>query len=353
MLILSYSIYVQAEIMIKSFAELPNKQTNISTNDVRKRRERNRKLIINPNNPAHLYLNSLRSAKSKKTMERALDAIALFLGKETNSESIKYMDDIPWCEIQRHHVHNIVNSLSDQGKSPSTVALYLSAIKGVMKEAWLSKMIEPDQYHRIFQVKKPAGSRVRKGKALDLGDVNKTVDTCDDDTITGVRDKAIISVLLGAGLRREECANLQLSDIEFGLNTINVIGKGNKQRVLPVEDTVMDSIFEWVDGVRGEHQGPLFLPIRKNGNIGETALSDTSIYQICIKRGYEAGIENLKPHNLRRTYGTEHDKAGTDLQTTSDLLGHESLDTTRTYIFDDKETKKQSAVKKVSMFKKS
>ena len=335
--------------MIKPFAELPNKQNQILGGDVRQRRERNRKLIINPNSPAHLYLNSL-SAKSKKTMERALDAIALFLGKEINNESIRYMDDVPWCEIQRHHVHNILNSLIEQQKAPSTVALYLSAIKGVMKEAWLAEMINPDQYQRIFQVKKPKGTRVSKGKALDLGVVNIAIDACNDGTITGIRDKAILSVLLGAGLRRSECAELHLKNIEFGLNEITVVGKGNKERVLPVEDIVMDNIFEWVDGVRGEQQGPLFMPIRKNGNVGETALSDTSIYAICKKRGLAIDSDDLKPHNLRRTYGTEHDKAGTDLQTTCDLLGHSSLDTTRTYIFDDKEDKKRKAAKSTSFF---
>jgi integrase/recombinase XerD len=315
----------------------------------KKRRGRNRLRVIDPQSPAHLYLKRL-SKTSKATMERALDAIAKHIGEADHNLAIKYMDDVPWCKIERQHVHDILSILQDNQISPATQALYLCAIKGVMEEAWLNKMIDPDQYHRIAKVKKPKGSRIPKGEAIDLQVIHKALDACNDESHSGARDKAILAILLGAGLRRTECATLILDNIKFSKHEVHVTGKGNKERIVHIEAEALKYINAWLEQ-RGEHPGPLFNPIRKNGNIAKKALSDTSIYQICTKRGIAVNADKLKPHNIRRTFGTEHDKAETSLTTISELLGHASIETTRGYIFDDKEHKKRQAAEAVSMFR--
>jgi integrase/recombinase XerD len=310
-----------------------------------KRRDRNRVRVFDASNPGHLYLNGL-TENSAKTMERALDAIAKMLGYQ-------YMDEMDWCELQRHHVQGLMNLLANEGKSPATQALYLSAIKGTLKEAWLAKMITADHYHTIAELKKPRGSRITKGQALDLSDVAKALDACEDNSKSGIRDKAILALLLGAGLRRMEVATLHLWDIDYGKGDVKVTGKGNKERIVPVEEAVLDCLIDWI-AIRGEWDGPLFCPIRKGskisagtlsgGNIGNKALSDSSIYLICRTRGIQVDVDELKPHNLRRTFGTEHDKSGSELEVICDLLGHSSIDTTRTYIYNDKEVKKRRAM---------
>lgn len=312
------------------------------------RRERNRVRVFDKANPAHLYLNAL-TENSAKTMERALDAVVKLLNYD-------YMDEFDWTELERHHVQGLMRAMESQDKLPATRALYLSAIKGVMKEAWLAEMISVDQYQKINEIKRPRGSRKPAGKALDLDDVAKAIAACDDNSKAGVRDRAILALLLGAGLRRMECAQLALGDVDFQHDTIKVIGKGDKERQLPLDDAVMNCILDWLF-IRGEWDGPLFCGIRKGkrtaldqlygGDINQgKGLSDSSIYLVCRTRGLEADVDELKPHNLRRTFGTEHDKSGTELETICDMLGHASMDTTRTYIYDDKDVKKERAVLK-------
>jgi integrase/recombinase XerD len=323
---------------------------SIVDNNKMTRRARNRVRVFDKSNPAHLYLSSL-TANSARTLERALDAVAKLLGYE-------YMDEMDWNELQRHHVQALMRLLEDQGKSPSTRALYLSAIKGVMKEAWLADMVSVDQYSKIKEIKKPPGSRKRKGQALDILDVAKAIEACNDNSKAGVRDKAILALLLGAGLRRLECAELGFRDVDFGKDELSIIGKGDKERSIPLESEVMDCLLDWVH-IRGEWDGPLFCAIRKGkppapgqlygGEINMNGLNDSSIYLVCTTRGMTVDVDCLKPHNLRRTYGTEHDKAGIELSTISDLLGHASLDTTRTYIYDDKDVKKRRAMLKTRL----
>lgn len=326
-----------------SDTNLKRTQTKVS------RRPRNRVRVFDKSNPAHLYLNSL-SENSAKTMERALDAIAKLF-------NCKYMDEFDWVELERHHVQGMLRLLESQDKSPATRALYLQAVKGVMREAWLAKFIDIDQFKRIEEIKRPRGSRSSSGgQALNLDDVAKAIRSCDDSSKAGVRDKAILALLFGAGLRRTECAEINLRDIDFQYDKITILGKGDKERMLPLDDAVMNCVLDWVY-VRGEWDGPLFCGVRKGkrptagqlygGEINQgKGLSDSSIYLVCRKRGIEVDFDELKPHNLRRTFGTEHDKAGVDLETISDLLGHANLNTTRTYIYDDKDEKKTRAMLK-------
>ncbi|WP_157828053.1 tyrosine recombinase XerC [Paraglaciecola sp. MB-3u-78] len=182
--------------------------------------------MFDKRNPAHLYLNLL-SANSANTMERALDAIVKLLGYD-------YMDELDWTELQRHHVQGLLRLLESNNTSPATRSLYLSAIKGVMEEAWLAKLVSEDQDLRIKVIKKPHGTRLPAGEALPIADVGKAIVACGDNSKAGVRDKAILALLLGAGLRRLECAELGLRDVDFGQDVINVIGKGDKQRSIPV-----------------------------------------------------------------------------------------------------------------------
>jgi integrase/recombinase XerD len=331
--------------------ELASPHSPTAPNDTLSRRERNRVRVFDKRNPAHLYLNRL-TANSAHTMERALDAIVKLLGYD-------YMDELDWTELERHHVQGLLRLLENNNKSPSTRSLYLSAIKGVMEEAWLAKLVSEDQYLRIKAIKKPRGTRLPAGEALPIEDVSKAIAACDENSKAGVRDKAILALLLGAGLRRLECAELGLRDIDFGQDVINVIGKGDKQRAIPVEPEVIDCLLDWVH-IRGEWLGPLFCAIRRGkppapgqlfgGNINQgSGLSDSSIYMICKKRGMSVDVDKLKPHNLRRTYGTEHDKAGNELKVICELLGHSSMDTTRTYIYDDTDVKKKRAMLKTQL----
>ncbi len=312
------------------------------------RRPRNRVRLFNAESPAHRYLANL-SPNSAKGMERALDAIAKIMDISALSQqrpSTWCMDDINWGELRREHVLSLKNHMQHKGLSTNTIATYLAAIKGVMKEARYLKLLSFDEYDAIRDIKRPNGARIGAGEALELTMVKQVLAACEDNSITGIRDKAIIATLVSAGLRRAELSQLSIKDIDFINNTMLVNGKGNKQRLLECYPSLMACIHEWVEGVRGTHPGALFNPIRKNGTVGDNALSTTSIYYICKKRGLLIDTDKVKPHNLRRTYGTLLVEQGVDLMTVRDLLGHESIETTKIYIRDDKQLRMKAAKQK-------
>lgn len=316
--------------------------------DKKTRRSRDREFALDPACPASHFLNA-HAGGTFNTYERALDAVAKLVGAT-------YYTDIDWSAIRRHHVNAIKNALTEKNKSASTIRLYLAAIKGVAKEAWLLRKLSIDDYQAIEAVKAPKGDKKRVGKALNLADIFTLIDACLPEKPTPIdwRDRAILHVLYGTGLRRFEVANLQLSDIEFGLNEVHVqSGKGDKKRIVPSDDDVFDAILDYVESVRGEWPGPLFTAISKTGTLRHEAMSESSIYYICQKRAKQTKLSDIKPHNFRRTFGTEHDKAGTDLEVISNLLGHAEIETTRTYIHDDKEKKSHEAARKAGLFDRS
>jgi integrase/recombinase XerD len=280
---------------------------------------------VTPFNPARAYLLSLNSARSRQTMASFLNIVARLLGAGS-------LADCSWGALRRHHVLALTEMLRDAGRAVATVNTYLSALKGVASEAWMLKLMDVESYQHIRAVRQVRGSALPRGRALKREEIRALFTACEADTGSiGVRDAALLAVILGCGLRRSEAVALSYEDIAPGDRALKVLGKGNKERLAYVPAGAWQRLQFWVDQVRGEAPGPLFPRIRRHDVVTESRLTDQAVYHILQVRQLQAGIEKCAPHDLRRTFATAMLDNGEDLITVKDAMGHASVTTTQKY----------------------
>ncbi|MGS2875612.1 tyrosine-type recombinase/integrase [Enterobacter huaxiensis] len=278
-----------------------------------------------PVSPARAYLLSLNSPRSRQTMASFLGIVAGMLGASS-------LDSCSWGSLRRHHVMAVTELLRDTGRATATVNTYLSALKGVAKEAWMLKLMDVESFQHIRAVRNQRGSRLPRGRALPPEEIRALFNSCErDDSSIGVRDAAMLAIILGCGLRRSEAVGLDLDDVVTNERALKVLGKGNKQRLAYMPAGTWQRLMAWIDQVRGENAGPLFTRIRRFDTLTNDRLTDQAVYHVLQMRQHQAGIAKCAPHDLRRTFATAMLDNGEDLITVKDAMGHASVTTTQQY----------------------
>ncbi|MFC3192459.1 tyrosine-type recombinase/integrase [Pseudocitrobacter faecalis] len=277
-----------------------------------------------PVSPARAYLLSLNSHRSRQTMASFLNIVAVMLGAAS-------LESCSWGSLRRHHVMAVTELLRDTGRATATVNTYLSALKGVAKEAWMLRLMDVESFQHIRAVRNLRGSRLPSGRALP-GEIRALFAVCEADrSCLGARDAAMLAVILGCGLRRSEVVSLDLRDVVTQDRALRVLGKGNKERLAYVPAGAWQRLQIWIDEIRGETPGPLFTRIRRFGDVTLNRLTDQAVYHILQVRQGQAGITKCSPHDLRRTFATAMLDNGEDLITVKDAMGHASVTTTQQY----------------------
>jgi len=149
-----------------------------------------------------------------------------------------------------------------------------------------------------------------------------------------LRDRALIELLYGTGIRVGELAALDVRDVDLHRGDVRVMGKGSKERVVPLPAQTRDALSAWLDarrgpGVLGE---PLFIALRPRKDAAVRRLGVRDVRRILEKRAVAGGVsDRVHPHRLRHSYATHLLDMGADLREIQELLGHESLSTTQKY----------------------
>ena len=210
----------------------------------------------------------------------------------------------------------------------STIARKLSALRSFFRHLVKQRLIEEDPTAAILT---PKHSRPMPSY-LSVDDMFRLLDQTQEDTVLGLRNRALFETLYGAGIRVSELTGLDVFDVDFGSGCLRVSGKGNRQRIVPVGQTALKRIRAYRDrlhartGIGMETNGALFL----NKNQGRlTARSVGRILEALIRRCSLA--VPISPHGLRHSFATHMLDAGADLRTVQELLGHKSLSTTQKY----------------------
>ncbi len=274
--------------------------------------------------PATLYLNGL--AKSgRRAMRSLLETSASLIGLDGEFETL------PWQLIEYQHLAFIRNELQRQKKSPNTINLTLSGLRGVMKACFHIGLIDSDRLMRINEIKRVRVQKLPSGRSLSRTEINKLIAACKADCgAAGARDMAILALMLSTGLRRSEVVDIEVDDYNVATEDLLVAhGKGDKQRIVYVSEETATHMKAWLR-TRGQQHGKLFLPIH-NKQIINRKMSSQSIYDLVGKRAREAQIENCRPHDLRRTFVTRLLESGVDIHTVSQLAGHSGIQTTARY----------------------
>lgn len=275
--------------------------------------------------PARAYLLSLNSPRSRQTMASFLNIVAGMLGAGS-------LNTCNWGSLRRHHVMAITELLRDTGRATATINTYLSALKGVAREAWMLKLMDVESFQHIHAVRNLRGSRLPRGRALPAEEIRQLFVVCETDRSSlGPRDAAMLAVLLGCGLRRSELVGLSLSDVVMNERALKVLGKGNKERLAYMPAGTWQRLLIWIEQVRGETPGPLFTRIRRFDTLTNDRLTDQAVYHVLKIRQQQAGIAKCAPHDLRRTFATTMLEYGEDLITVKDAMGHSSVTTTQQY----------------------
>jgi site-specific recombinase XerD len=263
-----------------------------------------------------------RSARTIDAYRRDLQPWVQFLEKKYSELPGSPKNDQLFLRLYLHE-------RSEQGAGNRTLSRFLSALSGFQK--FLTANRELEQY--VFKLPRIKFSGrlpefVPQTEAVRLFEHGNSIE---DKTAYGYwRDYITVALLYVTGLRREEIANVRISDIDLQRGLLTTIGKGNKQRVVPVGEQTLQELKEYLekrhDFVRRTESPSTHLLLNKSGN----PLSVRSIDRLVRSFGKAEGME-LTPHMLRHSFATHLLENGADLIFIKEVLGHASLSTTQKY----------------------
>lgn len=266
---------------------------------------------------ASLAIDAVSSRHSKRAYGRALDDFLSWYAAE------------PRMPLGRAVVQEYRSTLDAAGLSPASINLRLSAIRKLAEEAAENGLLDRSAALGIASIRNVRQAGTRVGKWLTLEQSRAMLASPDPGTLEGKRDRAILAVLLGCGLRRSELAALdrsQLQERDGRWLIVDLAGKGRRIRTVPCPPFVQRALFDWLHG-GGITHGFVFRCIRS-----ERPLSERMVWHIVDKYARRTGIGPLAPHDLRRTCARLCRESGGELEQIQFLLGHASIQTTERYL---------------------
>ena len=230
--------------------------------------------------------------------------------------------------LERRDLEAFARQLMANGLAPRSVARAIACVRGYFKFLLVEKSIEADPAEDLRAPRAwPA-----LPKYLDLEEVDRLLAQPDPSTPRGTRDKALIELLYATGLRVTELLSLKAGDISLDAGYLTCIGKGDKQRIVPIGHAAADWVRRYVAEAR-----PALLKGRKSNWLfvnakGGTQLSRVGFWKVLKEYGVKAGISRgLSPHVLRHSFATHLLDRGADLRAIQMMLGHADLSTTQIY----------------------
>ena len=221
----------------------------------------------------------------------------------------------------------------DDGRNVNSIARYLVAVKMLFRFLFLEGLIDKDT---VSLLNSPRLWR-RIPDVLDPGEVEKLLAAPDTTTILGKRDRAILELLYATGARVSEVTGLELAGVNLDYRFIRCIGKGNKERIIPLGTAAIDAVQTYLDEARPKLAKDLPRPeliLNKNGR----ALGRIRVWSLVKQYAARAGItKRVSPHTLRHSFATHLLSGGADLRAVQEMLGHASISTTQIYTHVDRD----------------
>lgn len=226
--------------------------------------------------------------------------------------------------------------LEELGLAPATINLRLAAVRKLAEEAFDNGLLAGDAAAAIGRVKGAKRLGVRAGNWLDIRQTEKLLALPDTGTLKGKRDRALLALLVGCGLRRSEVVGLTVSDVqqrEGRWAVVDLTGKHGRIRTVPMPAWAKTAMDEWTAaaGIAGDGGGPLFRAVSKGGAIAAGPMTAQALYDVVAVYAARLGVP-LGPHDLRRTFGKLAHKGGSPLEQIQLSYGHASLTTTERYL---------------------
>lgn len=270
------------------------------------------------------YINFLRLEKSLS--ENSISAY------RTDMEKFRQFAEAKGIEpesVERVHVEEFLAQLHDMGLNKRSQSRILSGVRGFYKYMLIEEVVDKDPTELIDSPK--VGRKLPE--VLSVAEIDAMQAAIDLSKPDGHRNKAIIETLYSCGLRVSELISLRLTDLFFSDGFIRVIGKGDKERLVPIGTKAINDINVYLsqrndvgNRVDPEYRNILFL------NRFGRQLTREMVFTIIKKCAALAGIKkNISPHTLRHSFATHLVEGGADLRAVQEMLGHESIQTTEIY----------------------
>jgi site-specific recombinase XerD len=231
--------------------------------------------------------------------------------------------------VLRYRLH-----LEDRHLADGTINVRLAAVRRLAYEAADSGLLSPDLAAGIRRVKGAKRLGARLGNWLTAQQARMLWQLPDASTLKGKRDRAILAVLLGCGLRRRELTELTVEHFqqrEDHWAIIDLVGKAGHVRTVPVPSWVKGTVDEWLTA-SSISQGRLFRCVCRTGMIWGTEMTEKVVWHVVKQYAGQVGIVKLAPHDLRRSCARLCHGAGGELEQIQFLLGHVSVQTTEKYL---------------------
>ncbi len=241
-------------------------------------------------------------------------------------------------EIDHKLVSDFFKLLSDIGISSTTAARYLSSLKGFFGYLLVNDFIQKDPTEKISL---PKLSR-KLPQVLTVDEVDKILSMpSPNDTLT-LRDKALLEILYSSGLRVSEAINLKMNDLFFTEEIVRVLGKGNKERIIPLGSSAINWLKEYFQRSRPVLENKIKSHNHVFLNKRGTKLSRMGVWKIVDKYSKQAEVfKDVHPHTFRHSFATHLLEGGADLRAVQEMLGHADISTTQIYTHIDREYIKQ------------
>jgi len=291
------------------------------------------------------WQSALTGFKSYLRLERSLSAntVEAYMHdvEKLHQFFISTSEDKKLNSITSNDLKDFLVWVNKLGMLPPTQARVLSGLKAFFKYLVLENLIPIDPSALL---ESPKTSR-KLPDTLNILEINSMIDSVDLSKPEGMRNKAMLEILYGCGLRVSELTGLKISNLYLDIDFIKILGKGNKERLVPIGSDAIKFLRLFMNEIRihiavkpGKED---FVFLNKRGN----PISRVMVFLIIKDLADKAGIKkNISPHTFRHSFATHLIEGGADLRAVQEMLGHESITTTEIYTHLDRDYLRETII---------
>ncbi|MFI5164171.1 MAG: site-specific tyrosine recombinase XerD [Bacteroidia bacterium] len=275
---------------------------------------------------------SLKGFQSFLRLEKSLAKNSIVAYTEDVERFIQFLSDKKYDlspeKIEHSHMTEFIKWLNEKDRSATTQSRVISGMRAFYKYLLLENLVSKNPTELLETPK--LGRKLPD--VLNVDDIDKILSAIDMSSPKGQRDRTMLETMYSCGLRVSELVNLKISDLFFDTGFVRVIGKGNKQRLIPIGREAMKFIDIYKNEIRVHTEVKKgfedFLFLNNRGR----KLTTTMIFLIIKKIAMQIGMKkHVSPHTFRHSFATHLVENGADLRAVQEMLGHESITTTEIY----------------------
>jgi integrase/recombinase XerD len=215
---------------------------------------------------------------------------------------------------------------------PTSLRRKAASLRGFYRFCYAEGLIVTDLAARFDLPRQPR----LLPEVLTVDEVDGLLTTATDDSATGIRDRALLELLYACGLRISEAVGLDRDDLSLEEGLVRVIGKGDRERQVPVGEVALGWLRRYIEEVRPAWLGSTALPLTRGGPLFLSVRGDRfdrrRAWEMLVSTARKAGLQNgVSPHTLRHSFATHLLEGGADLRIVQELLGHANINTTQLY----------------------